>query len=79
MQKRGAPPDALAALQTVTLQPRGGGGAPPPADACAICLDEPRAGDQVCRLGCAHVYHAVCIKRWLQQKNSCPVCAARAV
>lgn len=73
--KRGAAPEKVAALRTETLHP----GASTVADACTICMEQPRAGEQLCRLGCGHCYHAACIKRWLQQKNSCPVCQAAAV
>jgi hypothetical protein len=26
------------------------------------------------RLDCGHSYHVYCIKQWLSQKNTCPVC-----
>lgn len=30
------------------------------------------------RLVCGHSYHVLCIKQWLSQKNTCPVCKTAA-
>lgn len=40
---------------------------------CTICLEE---GDKKgwYALPCGHVFHRLCIKTWLVQKNCCPVC-----
>ncbi|KAF8697844.1 hypothetical protein HU200_035334 [Digitaria exilis] len=42
---------------------------------CPICL-EPFADDEGVRVvpACSHLYHAPCIDRWLDMRNSCPVC-----
>ncbi|KAJ1296375.1 hypothetical protein BS78_01G295400 [Paspalum vaginatum] len=42
---------------------------------CPVCL-EPFGGDDGVRVvpACGHVYHAPCIDRWLDVRNSCPVC-----
>ncbi|CAL4932126.1 unnamed protein product [Urochloa decumbens] len=42
---------------------------------CPICL-EPFADDDGVRVvpACGHLYHAHCIDRWLDMRNSCPVC-----
>ncbi|CAN6288874.1 unnamed protein product [Urochloa humidicola] len=42
---------------------------------CPICL-EPFADDDGVRVvpACGHLYHAPCIDRWLDMRNSCPVC-----
>ncbi|CAL4915415.1 unnamed protein product [Urochloa decumbens] len=42
---------------------------------CPICL-EPFADDDGVRVvpACGHLYHAPCIDRWLDVRNSCPVC-----
>ncbi|XP_076913773.1 putative E3 ubiquitin-protein ligase HIP1 [Bidens hawaiensis] len=47
------------------------------ADTCSVCLCD--RGKKIGRLECGHQYHAVCIKRWLLSKNSCPMCRSAAV
>ena len=45
---------------------------------CAICMS-PQLGDTVsCIPGCRHVFHPNCIRRWLTESNSCPVCRGKA-
>ena len=42
---------------------------------CSICLDTIGKGEEVKRLPCGHVFHAVCIDPWLsEQRAVCPVC-----
>lgn len=41
---------------------------------CSICQEEFEANEEMGRLGCSHSYHVYCIKQWLSQKNTCPVC-----
>ncbi|KAK8818492.1 hypothetical protein WA577_003795, partial [Blastocystis sp. JDR] len=42
---------------------------------CSICLDTVEKGEEVKRLPCGHVFHAVCIDPWLnEQRAVCPVC-----
>ncbi|XP_057952557.1 uncharacterized protein LOC131146788 [Malania oleifera] len=43
---------------------------------CSICQEEYEADDEIGKLDCGHGYHINCIKQWLLQKNSCPVCKA---
>lgn len=45
---------------------------------CSICQEEYEADDEMGKLECGHGYHIDCIKQWLGQKNSCPVCKATA-
>uniref|UniRef100_A0A7N0T830 RING-type E3 ubiquitin transferase n=1 Tax=Kalanchoe fedtschenkoi TaxID=63787 RepID=A0A7N0T830_KALFE len=40
---------------------------------CAICMEE----DQVrlnSRMPCRHVFHTMCIEKWLRISSSCPTC-----
>ncbi len=42
---------------------------------CSICMEEYTLGQEgVCKLSCKHILHRVCINKWLQQKNNCPMC-----
>ncbi|XP_016470846.1 uncharacterized protein LOC107793076 [Nicotiana tabacum] len=46
---------------------------------CSICQEEYEAEDEMGKLDCGHFYHIRCIKQWLMQKNSCPVCKSAAM
>ncbi|GJN18010.1 hypothetical protein PR202_gb05122 [Eleusine coracana subsp. coracana] len=41
---------------------------------CTICQEEFEANEEMGRLDCGHSYHVYCIKQWLSQKNTCPIC-----
>ncbi|XP_042002151.1 probable E3 ubiquitin-protein ligase HIP1 isoform X2 [Salvia splendens] len=41
---------------------------------CSICQEEYEAEDETGKLYCGHFYHIYCIKQWLRQKSSCPIC-----
>ena len=42
-------------------------------DPCSICLDD--HSDTAAFLpNCQHYFHQACMERWLEQKNSCPLC-----
>ncbi|KAF8696089.1 hypothetical protein HU200_036979 [Digitaria exilis] len=41
---------------------------------CSICQEEFESNEEMGRLNCGHSYHVYCIKQWLSQKNTCPVC-----
>ncbi|PIN08982.1 hypothetical protein CDL12_18438 [Handroanthus impetiginosus] len=50
------------------------------AEICVICQDCLFEGeDEIATLDCRHEYHVGCIKNWLMQKNSCPLCNAKGV
>ncbi|PWA43046.1 zinc finger, RING/FYVE/PHD-type [Artemisia annua] len=42
--------------------------------ACAICKDLLTVENMVNRLPCLHLYHPSCIKPWLSNRNTCPLC-----
>ncbi|KAI4324670.1 hypothetical protein MLD38_030137 [Melastoma candidum] len=46
---------------------------------CSICQEEYEEEDDIGKLACGHGYHLSCIKQWLSQKNTCPVCKSEAV
>ncbi|KAD7117379.1 hypothetical protein R6Q59_006018 [Mikania micrantha] len=41
---------------------------------CAICQEEHEGEDEIGKLECGHLYHMYCIKQWLGQKKTCPIC-----
>jgi hypothetical protein len=41
---------------------------------CAICLGEYVSNDSLLTLPCHHDFHSSCIREWLGNKNSCPLC-----
>lgn len=49
--------------------------------ACGVCLEDLYREDviEIAMLHCRHEFHFPCINQWLQQKNQCPLCRAKAV
>lgn len=43
-------------------------------EGCSVCQDDFNAGDSLVLLPCGHKFHDACIKPWLVENNSCPVC-----
>ncbi|KAJ0448353.1 putative transcription factor C2H2 family [Helianthus annuus] len=41
---------------------------------CTICQEEHEEEDEIGKLECGHLYHMYCIKQWLGQKKTCPIC-----
>ena len=41
---------------------------------CLICLEIFIKGNQVMYLPCSHLFHSVCILRWLLKHSKCPIC-----
>ncbi|XP_073148243.1 E3 ubiquitin-protein ligase MBR2-like [Henckelia pumila] len=46
---------------------------------CSVCQEKCSEPEDIGTLECGHHHHLQCIKQWLLQKNSCPVCKAAAV
>ena len=40
---------------------------------CAICLDD-EASPSFCTLNCKYTFHTACVKLWLKQNRTCPIC-----
>lgn len=43
-------------------------------NSCSICIARYEVGDEIGTLPCLHMFHNDCIKRWLIQSNTCPIC-----
>lgn len=41
---------------------------------CAVCKDKFIEGDNIIEIPCKHIFHPDCIKPWLEEHCSCPVC-----
>ncbi|EOA96873.1 RING finger protein 165 [Anas platyrhynchos] len=41
---------------------------------CTICLSMLEDGEDVRRLPCMHLFHQVCVDRWLATSKKCPIC-----
>ncbi|KZV19508.1 hypothetical protein F511_06370 [Dorcoceras hygrometricum] len=46
---------------------------------CSVCQEKCSETEDIGALECGHHHHLLCIKQWLLQKNSCPVCKAAAI
>jgi len=50
---------------------------------CAVCFEPIQRGDKILILNCSevamHCFHEQCIGRWLEKKDSCPVCRAKII
>jgi hypothetical protein len=46
---------------------------------CTICFAPLLDGDRVGSLPCNHVFHAECLKSWVQRRNVCPLCQAQNI
>ncbi|KAL3623013.1 hypothetical protein CASFOL_031829 [Castilleja foliolosa] len=64
-----ASPAAVVALPSVQV-PGGEEGE------CVICK-EMMKGREVCEFPCGHLFHWLCILRWLKKRNTCPCCRRR--
>lgn len=41
---------------------------------CSICMDNVTVGEEVLELPCAHWFHGECVKAWLSEHDTCPIC-----
>jgi hypothetical protein len=46
---------------------------------CFFMQDDYEEDGEVGKLDCGHGFHIQCIKQWLGQKNTCPVCKTEPV
>lgn len=43
-------------------------------DTCAICLDDFQNKEEISICRCGHAYHHKCIMKWMEIKETCPIC-----
>ncbi|KAM4703763.1 RING finger protein 122-like [Rhinophrynus dorsalis] len=41
---------------------------------CAVCLEEFKVKDELGLCPCTHAFHTKCLMKWLEVRNSCPMC-----
>ena len=41
---------------------------------CTVCCDNIELSSKGMFMPCGHIYHPDCLKPWLEQNNTCPVC-----
>lgn len=41
---------------------------------CIVCRDDFAVGSTIVKLPCRHLYHADCLKMWVDRHNTCPMC-----
>ena len=73
--------EAVEKLPVVTIREKhcnkikgasGGSELEPPC--CTVCCDNIELSTKGMFMPCGHIYHPDCLKPWLQQNNTCPVC-----
>eukprot|EP00835_Amoeboradix_gromovi_P004579 NODE_365_length_10088_cov_0.583041.p2 type:complete len:123 gc:universal NODE_365_length_10088_cov_0.583041:574-206(-) len=42
---------------------------------CMVCLEQFQYHEGIVNLRCNHLFHNLCIKKWIAVKNNCPVCS----
>ena len=45
---------------------------------CSICLQDYEDGIGATVPSCKHQFHVNCLEKWLEQKNTCPLCQSTA-
>ncbi|KAG9484888.1 RING finger protein 122-like isoform X2 [Eleutherodactylus coqui] len=41
---------------------------------CAVCLEEFKLTEELGLCTCTHAFHTKCLMKWLEVRNSCPMC-----
>lgn len=45
---------------------------------CVVCLGQLQQGEMVAKIeSCSHLFHEMCIDRWLRLHKTCPICRSR--
>lgn len=46
---------------------------------CSICLDYFNNDKKIIKLNCDHIFHTECIKLWIENNNTCPLCRTKEI
>ena len=46
---------------------------------CSICLEEFTTDKKIIKLNCNHIFHTDCIKLWIENNNTCPLCRTKEI
>lgn len=41
---------------------------------CPVCMEDVEIGSHVTRMPCSHMFHWSCILKWLNERQTCPIC-----
>ena len=53
---------------------KNGGASNKETECCSVCLCEISYFGTCIELPCKHIFHDECLKKWLEQEKTCPVC-----
>lgn len=67
-----APAEAIAALPKKKIDKEMLG--PEGKAECSVCMDDVVLDEEVVSLPCSHWFHETCVKAWLSEHNTCPIC-----
>lgn len=67
--KDGPSPASKASIEAMPTVMMGEGGGE-----CSICLEDVVIGGEAKEMPCRHVFHGICIEKWLGMHGSCPLC-----
>ena len=46
---------------------------------CSICLENFNDNEKIIKLNCNHMFHTGCIKLWIENNNTCPLCRTKEI
>lgn len=46
---------------------------------CSICFIEYKEKEKLKKLNCKHMFHPICIDKWLENEKKCPLCKEEVV
>jgi len=46
---------------------------------CSICLEIFTNDEKIIKLNCDHIFHLDCIKLWIENNDTCPLCRTKGI